>query len=480
MNHEFILKANKVHNKKYDYSLVNYVNTTTKVKIICPVHGEFEQIPKSHIKGSGCILCGFDAMKKKQSGNTNEFIINAKKIHGDKYDYSKVNYVNRKTNVTLICPIHGEFKQMPYTHLDKSGCKKCNADNLRFNFSDTKELFIEKSLLLGKNYDYSKVDYVNSKTKIKIICPIHGEFEQIPNSHLMGKDCKKCGSIYNKLEQELKDYLTELGVDFIENTRKVIHPFEVDIYIPSNNLAIEFDGLYWHSELYKPKDYHLDKTELALKNGVRLIHVFEDEWVHKQDIVKSRIKNILGLTDNRLYARKCTIKEIPAATAKEFLDANHIQGNVYSMVNLGLYLADELVGLMTFGGLRKAMGFSSKEGTYELVRFCNKLNTSVIGGADKLLKYFIKTYQPKEIISYADKRWSQGAVYEKLGFDFVHDSKPSYFYVNNDKREYRFKYRKNILVKEGFDANKTEHEIMLERKLYRIYDCGNKKYLLSC
>ena len=137
---------------------------------------------------------------------------------------------------------------------------------------------------------------------------------------------------------------------------------------------------------------------------------------------------------------------------------------------------------MTFGNLRKNLGSTSKEGCYELLRFCNKLNTTVVGGASKLFKHFLKEYKPKEVISYCDRRWSEGNLYEMLGFEFSHNSKPNYFYVINGKRENRFKYRKDILVKEGFDPNKSEHEIMLERGIYRIYDCGCKvyKYVNNC
>ena len=135
---------------------------------------------------------------------------------------------------------------------------------------------------------------------------------------------------------------------------------------------------------------------------------------------------------------------------------------------------------MTFGGLRKNLGSTYEEGKYELLRFCNKLNTSVIGGASKLLKYFEKTYKPKEIISYADRRWSEGNLYHKLGFDFVHYSEPNYFYVNKLKRENRFKYRKSELVKQGFDENKTEKQIMEERGYSRIYDCGTIKFIKNC
>lgn len=132
---------------------------------------------------------------------------------------------------------------------------------------------------------------------------------------------------------------------------------------------------------------------------------------------------------------------------------------------------------MTFGKGRIIMSGNSNQ--YELLRFCNKLDTTVVGGADKLLKHFIKMYNPKTIISYADRRWSQGNLYEKLGFKFIHNSKPNYWYIINNKRMYRFGFRKQILIKEGFDKNKSEHDIMLERGIYRIYDCGNKKYELN-
>ena len=291
--------------------------------------------------------------------------------------------------------------------------------------------------------------------------------------------CKTCVSLKSNLsypETELFNFLETLNVTPTNNNRTILNGKELDIYIPSHNLAIEYNGLYWHSELYKDNDYHLKKTELCESLGIKLIHVFEDEWLNKQDIVKSRLMNILGLTPNKIYGRNCVIKEVSPKDSKVFLDNNHIQGNVNAKIKIGLYHNDELVSLMTFGLLRKSMGATNIDGTYELFRFCNKLNTTIIGGADKLLKYFIKTHNPKEIISYADRRWSQGDLYEKLGFDFIHNSKPNYWYILGTNREYRFKFRKDVLVKEGFDIHKSEREIMLERGIYRVYDCGNKVY----
>ena len=248
----------------------------------------------------------------------------------------------------------------------------------------------------------------------------------------------------------------------------------MDIYIPSHNIAIEYDGLYWHSELHKKSNYHLNKTELCKDKGIQLIHIFEDEWLFKKDVVKSRIQNMLGLTKEKIFARKCKIKDVNIKDRDIFLDNNHLQGKVRASINLGLYYNNELVSLMTFNKPRLGIG---KGGDYELSRFCNKINTSVVGGASKLLKHFIKIYKPKEIVSYADKRWSNGGLYETLGFDLSHVNKPNYHYIINMKRKHRFNFRKHILKKQGFDTeNKTEHQIMLDRNIYRIYDCGTITY----
>ena len=233
--------------------------------------------------------------------------------------------------------------------------------------------------------------------------------------------------------------------------------------------------MYWHNELFKEKNYHLNKTEECLNKNVHLIHIYEDDWLYKQDIVKSRILNLLGKS-KKVYARKTEIKEVSSKDSKRFLNDNHIQGNVNSKVKLGLYSGNILVSLMTFGGLRKNLGQVSKEGSWELLRFCNLKGHSVVGGASRLFKYFKQNYLPKEVISYADRSWSKGGLYENLGFYKEYSTSSNYYYVIDGVRENRFKYRKDVLVKEGYDPSFTEHEIMLSRDSYRIYDSGSIKY----
>ena len=223
---EFIEKAIKVHGNKYDYSKVEYVNNRTKVCIICLEHGEFWQQANSHLRGEGCPKCKGENISKRKSITKEQFIEKARKVHGDKYDYSKVEYVNSTKKVCIICPEHGEFWQTPNAHLQGSGCPSCafkllSSINIGKNRNGgypalTKEQFIEKAKKVhGDKYDYSKVEYKNNKTKVCIICPTHGEFWQKPNAHLLGFGCYKCGREAMGMKQ------TKNTEEFIEEARKI-------------------------------------------------------------------------------------------------------------------------------------------------------------------------------------------------------------------------------------------------------------------
>jgi len=294
--------------------------------------------------------------------------------------------------------------------------------------------------------------------------------------------CSKCFplSISNK-EKEIVNYIKSFNIEVIENTREIISPQELDIYIPFHNLAIEFDGIYWHSDIYKKPLYHLNKTLECEKLGIRLIHIFEDEWIYKQDIVKSRLKNILGLNTKRVGARKCIIKEIDSKTKNLFLEKYHLQGSDNSSIKLGAYYNKELIGVMTFGLPRRSLGRNTKkEKEYELIRFATISDTYTPGLASKILKFFINKYNPEEVYSYADRRWSQGNLYKSIGFEFDSYTSINYWYFKNVLREHRYKYRKSELEKlfpNVYSKEKTEFEIMDELGYFRIYDCGNYKFI---
>jgi len=298
-------------------------------------------------------------------------------------------------------------------------------------------------------------------------------------------ECNPINQISSLKEKEIKDFLIENNIDFIENNKKILsNNLELDIYIFNSKLSIEFNGLYWHSEIYKDKNYHLNKTEECEQKGIQLLHIFEDEWVNQKEIVKSIIKSKLGIFNNIILASECTIKEIDKITCSNFLNNNHIHGDIKSKIRLGLFYNDELVSVMTFNKKRITKENKTNfENEYEMHRFCTKLNSQIIYGINKLFDYFIKIYKPKTILTFVDRRYSQGNLYKQLGFIFIENIEPNYWYFNHKSRNLirfnRFIFRKNKLVKDGFNSNKTEHEIMLEREYLRIYDSGNMKFIYN-
>ena len=414
-----------------------------------------------------------------------EIIMNKTRQHViDKYDKEhalQVEEIMEKSKNT---------RKEKYGNENYNNRKKCKETNIeKYGVDNVQKSSIlkekKKEKIILTHPDIISIDD-NFKYTIKCDCDKDHFFEILPEQYYQRKlsktilctICNEMGSSKSGLETLLHNFIKEnYNNEILKNKRIIIKPLELDIYLPDLKLAFEFNGLYHHNELSVNNNYHLNKTELCEKQGIKLIHIYEDDWIYKQDIVKSRILNLLGKS-NKIFARKCEIKEIyDNKIIREFLDRNHIQGFVGSKIEIGLFFDKELVSLMIFGELRKPLGQKSSKGTYEMLRFCNKLNINVIGGASRLFKYFIDQYKPNEIISYADRSWSQGDLYEKLDFKLVHKTKPNYYYVVDGIRKHRFNYRKDKLIKDGFDSNKTEHEIMLERGLFRIYDSGNLKYL---
>lgn len=546
----------KVHNK-YDYSLVEYVNNTTNVKIICPIHGTFEQTPKNHKKGCGCPECGRNSTTNSKKSTTETFIKKAKDIHGNTYDYSLVEYIDSATKVSIQCIKHGTFLQSPRDHLSGKGCIKCGG-----RCTDTTESFIKKAKNIhGNAYDYSLVEYVNNNTKVKIICPIHGEFEQSPKTHKKGSGCIKCGesirlgkwnakkdvikqktqktfkrkyghnhpsrasiehalhrlndkewliSQHHTNSKTLKNISEELDVhlstvsnymkkwdipikynfvsdgelelvDYIQSiydgevqtsVRDLIHPYEVDVVLPDLKLCFEYNGLYYHSEKFDKCDkyYHKNKTDLLLNNGYNLIHIFEDDWLSKKHILKSLIKNRIGKDSDKIYARKLNVRIPPKEEVNVLLNNYHIQGSVGGSLVYGLYNDNELVSVMLF----KNRG----NGVYELNRFASSVR--VVGGFSKLLSHFKRNVEWAEIISFADRCWSEGNVYVKNGFESVETLEPDYKYVINDKRVHKFNYRHASGLRDlpYYDKNLSEHQNMMNHGYYRIYDCGKYKFAI--
>lgn len=318
----------------------------------------------------------------------------------------------------------------------------------------------------GGKYSYCLVDYVNSKTKVTVFCPEHGPFDQIPNSHLNGSGCPKCGIHASKNEDVICRHLDRLNVSYIRSDRSVIEPLELDIYIPNYNLAIEYNGLVWHSEKHgKDKNYHKNKTDMCREKGVRLIHIWEDDFNRNQDLELRFLSHQLGLgTFSRVYARKTTVDtETSKSEVRLFLMENHVQGYTHHTTSIGLREDGDLVAVACF---------TKRGGEWELVRYCTSKH--VLGGLGKLMKAW-----GKPCYTFCDLSRFTGDSYVKAGFVKTNELKPDYRYVVNDERQHKFLWRKNrikIKLPEVYHPDLTEKQMMDAAGIYRIWDCGKVRY----
>lgn len=291
-------------------------------------------------------------------------------------------------------------------------------------------------------------------------------------------NCFPINQFYSsKYEEDVENFLIKNSISFLKNDRKTLSGMELDFLLTDYNLAIEINGEYWHSDLFKSKNYHLDKTNSCMEKGIQLIHLWESDFCNKREIIESLLLNKINLS-KKIYARKCVVKKLNFIETKNFLNENHLQGWCISKFSYGLFFENELMSLMTFGKLRKNLGNNNISlDKFELLRFCNKKNVTVTGGANKLLKYFENEVNPTEIISYANRDISNGKLYENLGFEFQKATDVGYWWFNT-KRYNRFSFRKSELIKTYPNMkHMTEDEIMKSLGYVKVYNSGNLKYI---
>lgn len=322
---------------------------------------------------------------------------------------------------------------------------------------------------------FSREEYHGSNRKNKYLWKCNGCQHQF-ESHVDYGTVPKCSICYPKTvsraESEIATFIRTLGENIITNDKSILSGKELDIYIPDKNIAIEYNGIYWHSSIKKTPNYHVNKMLECKKQNIQLIHIFEDEWQTKPEIVKNRLRSILG-HDDRVAARKCNIIALTFEEYKNFVEKTHIRGYAHSTIKYGLALD---------GKIKAVMGFSKSRYTktgYELIRYCS--DGTVVGGAGKLLKHFIKKHRPECIVTYADRCWSNGNLYKKLGFTDITSSEANtgYWYIKNGIRYHRSNFTKARLIKLGYDPNKNESAIMQELGYTKIHDCGNYKFILN-
>lgn len=347
---------------------------------------------------------------------------------------------------------------------------------------NTKKTLEEASeIFANSGYKLLNTEYTNAHTKMITLCPNDHTYNTKMNWFLCGSRCPICGNNgTSKSETEIFDFIKQFCSDAINNTKKIISPLELDIYIPSLNLAIEYCGLYWHNENSpepRLRNYHFDKMRQCNEKGIRLITIFEDEWLERQDQVKNFLISAINKNSTRIGARKTELKEVPSKAAALFLEENHIQGKTTFKIAFGLYYNEELIGIVT-GNKHHRQGH---ENTFVLNRLAFKTDVAVSGGSSKLLKALIEYARNNgyhKLVSWSDNRWSEGRVYEKLGFILAENLGPDYSYVVKQGRISKQSCQKKNLVKKGAVGN-TEREMALSLGLYRIWDCGKKQWVIN-
>lgn len=414
---------------------------------------------------------------------------------------SEVIYnIEHKLEHLPICKVCNKPHDNFYSSID--GYKETHKGECAYTYGHTagKELrsnavkrrkfddMIQKYNIEGYTINIPTVEqYINGETNVEFThddCGHTFRYDLKYQGHLR---CPKCFPIRSKQQYLIYDFVSD-HTNAEMNNRQLLKPKELDIL--TDKFAVEYDGQTFHSfginshpplNNFKQEDSncHLEKTELCEAEGVQLFRIFSSEWIDKSDIWKSILMSKMNAT-NRIFARKCEVKGVNNSVARSFVEKNHLQGHVNASINIGLFYNDELVSLMTFGKVRRSKWKGDKN--YELYRFCTKLNMTVVGGGSKLIKYFERKYQPNLLMSYANRRWSQGNVYEKLGFEFKYNTKPNYFYFkggDDAKLLSREQFQKHKLSDKlnVFDPNLTETENMYNNGYRKIYDCGNKVFV---
>lgn len=391
------------------------------------------------------------------------------------YCSNKCQIIGESENKRLTC-----IKKYGHENPMKSNIVKENlniANQTKYNkdryfLSDNYLIKLKKNNLIKTTKIYANklkinIDSItiteNNDLKIKDYCEKHNEFiiskNNLRNRLLYNVNiCTECHPIDNHDsigQDEIKLYI-ENNLNFKTEKLK-INKKEIDVYISDHRIGIEYNGLYWHSKKYKKKSYHLEKTNLCENNNIQLIHIFEDEWLYKREIIKNIIRNKLNLNNN-ISENNLKIIEIDLPTSNDFLIKNHINGEISSEIRFGLMLDDELVSLIVLN--------RSTNNGYELIRFCDKINYSIFNGFNKLLNHFIETYKPKTITTLIDRRFDQGLFLKSIGFQFIENLEPNCWSYNKNENGVYYRYIENKHITNNTITN-------------QIYDCGETRFMLN-
>lgn len=529
----FVAKSQAVHGEKYDYSGIDYVDSRTKVLIRCPRHGEFLQVPTSHFGGCGCPACAIEHVAQARKRTHEDFVREATEVHGGRYEYPET-FDGVEVHIAIICPEHGLFRQRAASHLKGSGCPQCAAirisearkksfaefvEDARKKYGDmflyeevpenhkmvrvyhpdvgwetqekashlhrrvfghsklkshqikyTTDEFVSKAREVhGAAYGYEKTVYTGIKDLVTITCPKHGDFSQMAENHIrLACGCPSCRSPVSKIHQEILDMLA--GEEVVVNDRKILAPYEIDIYLPKRNIAFEINGMWYHSSKFKERDYHQDKVDAAAAEGIQLFHL----WIGKEldtPLIRSWVQNKINKSSRRIPARKTEVVVLDYKTYEEFLSKTHLQGATTSSVRYGLIHEGVLVSVM---------GFKKHKDGWHLERFSSELDTVVQGGFSKLLMHFQRENTPEKIISFSDAAYSSGNIYRSSGFKAIsRSSLPRLYYTNGLVMHHRQRFQRKHVHERRPDIPWGSEKSMAEAEgFYQLWGCVTTRWEL--
>lgn len=457
-----------VEQEGYTVNSIDRDSTDYTLDLVCPEGHKIRMKWRKWKSGFRCYVCD-----GRLSVITYEQVLDSFEQEG--YELLSTSYRNSSSYLYYKCP-EGHTGKIIWSNWKKGiRCGKCRYVNLRLSKNQIQEFLAEE------NKKVLSVSHIGDESPLVLIeCGCGEKFEaKLRNLRRTGPRCPNCDRYHSVAENYLYDYLCKKDLDVLRNRWDITKTrSEIDIVIPSLKLGIEYCGLYWHSEISggKKKNYHLDKLLDCEKNsGYSLVTIFEDEFVTKPELVLSRLASLIGRSDGfKIYARECSVTELDSKECNIFLRNYHLQGSGNSSVKLGLFYGDYLVAVMTFSKQNISKGLTRKEGQWELDRFCSHLGYCVVGAGSKLLSWFEVNYNPSFILSYADRRWSTGGLYKKLGFVLDGNTQPNYWYTCDYKtRLHRFSLRKN----KDDDPSMTEWENRVKQGYDRIWDCGNLRFI---
>ena len=349
---------------------------------------------------------------------------------------------------------------------------------------------------LGEKLDEFNIKLlVYNSIRSKLLCAVcDKEFTNHPvsinyklrNSINPCPSCNPPNMAGSKMEDELHEFISSIyDGDIKRNNREIFKGTskfsESDIFLPEPKIAFEFNGLYWHSEVYKTKEYHQEKSKYLLSKGIKLYNIWEDDWIYKKDLIKSMISATLNISTKRTYARKCTVLNVAQSDYRKFCTENHIKGYSTASIILGLYSENELLSIMSFSKTRKLIESSKTKFEYEVIRSCTKKGNIVIGGVSKIISYFRKNIG-NSLVTYCDISFSPDwttTSYNKSGFSLVKITDPGYYWCIDGKRSNRLNWTKKKLVEKGYSQDDTVDNIMHGMGYYKIWDCGNYKFSIT-